>query len=95
MMNTPNTVPISMPPAAAVPIVLLPNFPGPEANINGINPAMKAKEVIKIGRKRILAPSNVALYMDIPSLCRCDANSTYQHGIFPNNPISITMAICA
>jgi hypothetical protein len=42
------------PPAAAVPIVLLPILPGPVANTNGSKPAIKANEVIRIGRNLAL-----------------------------------------
>ena len=50
-------VPISIPPAAAVPMVRLPTAPGPVATTNGISPATKANDVIRIGRKRMAAPS--------------------------------------
>ena len=70
IINTPITVPINSPPAAPVPIDRFPAAPTPLANTNGINPKIKAKEVIKIGRKRTLAPSMAALVKDIPSLRR-------------------------
>ncbi|MNY41718.1 hypothetical protein D3C86_1765550 [compost metagenome] len=54
--NTPNTVPINIPPTAAVPIDLLLNAPAPVASINGINPKINAKEVIKIGLNLDFAP---------------------------------------
>jgi hypothetical protein len=50
----------SIPPAAVVLIVLFPIAPAPEANINGISPAIKANDVINIGRKRAEAPSIAA-----------------------------------
>ncbi|MNR46095.1 hypothetical protein D3C85_1650210 [compost metagenome] len=53
-------VPINIPPTAPVPIDLLPTAPAPEANIKGTSPKIKAKEVIKIGRKRATAPSMAA-----------------------------------
>ncbi|MNR21920.1 hypothetical protein D3C85_1388500 [compost metagenome] len=58
--NTPKIVPISIPPTAPVPIDLLPTAPAPVAIINGANPKMKAKEVIRIGLKRATAPSTAA-----------------------------------
>ncbi|MNR23278.1 hypothetical protein D3C85_1402880 [compost metagenome] len=53
-------VPKSIPPSADPPIVRLPIAPAPEAKINGINPAIKANDVIKIGLKRTFAPSMAA-----------------------------------
>lgn len=55
--KTPNNVPINIPPTAAVPIDLLLNAPAPVAIINGINPKIKAKDVIKIGLNLALAPN--------------------------------------
>ncbi len=60
MTKTPITVPTSIPPTAVVPMVRLPIAPGPVATTNGIRPAMKAKEVIRIGRKRNFPPSMAA-----------------------------------
>ncbi|MNE53647.1 hypothetical protein D3C80_1483850 [compost metagenome] len=57
---TPKIVPNNIPPAAAEPIVLFPISPAPEAIIKGIIPAVNAKDVIKIGRKRATAPSIAA-----------------------------------
>jgi hypothetical protein len=67
--NTPQMVPISIPPAAAVPIVLLPILPGPVANTNGSKPAIKANDVIRIGRNLALAPSIAASKTDFPAAC--------------------------
>lgn len=60
IMINPKTVPINIPPAAAVPIDRLPTAPAPEAIHNGISPAINAKDVIKIGLRRCLAPSIAA-----------------------------------
>ena len=60
MINIPKMVPISIPPAAAVPMVLFPIAPAPVANIKGNNPAIKAKDVIKIGRNLADPPSMAA-----------------------------------
>ncbi len=57
---TPNTVPKSIPPTAQAPMVWLPMAPTPVASSSGIRPAIKANEVIKIGRKRTRAPSMAA-----------------------------------
>ena len=40
----PTNVPISIPPAAAVPMERLPKAPAPLATANGIKPLIKAKE---------------------------------------------------
>ena len=53
---TPKIVPNNIPPSADAPMVWFPTAPGPFANTSGIKPAMNANEVIKIGRKRALAP---------------------------------------
>ena len=55
MTKTPITVPTSMPPAPVVPMVRFPIAPAPVATTSGRRPAMKAKEVIWIGRKRSFA----------------------------------------
>src|SRR5690606_1416195 len=68
MLKSPIMVPINNPNAAPVAIDRFPTYPIPDENTNGINPKMKAKEVIKIGRKRDFAPLNADLAMDSP--CR-------------------------
>ena len=84
-----------MPPAAAAPIVLLPIAPGPEASISGINPAINANDVIKIGRKRAAAPSTADSKTVAHAACLCTANSTIKTAFLPKIPINITIAICA
>ena len=93
--NTPNTVPNNMPPVAVAPIVLLPIAPAPLANNNGINPAMNANEVIKIGLNLTLAASIAASKGVLPSLCFSVANSTIYMAFLPNNPINMIIAIWA
>ena len=95
MTSTPTTVPTSIPPAAVVPIVRLPIAPAPVAKTSGKRPAMKAKEVIWIGRKRNLPPSMAASLSDRPSLRRCTANSTIRIAFLPSKPTSITRPIWA
>ena len=51
---------MTIPPTAAVPMVRLPMAPAPEANTNGIKPAIKAILVIRIGRKRAIAAEMAA-----------------------------------
>ena len=92
---TPKTVPKNMHPAAAVPMDLLPIAPAPEAIASGIRPAINAKEVIRIGLKRCVAPSMVASRTDLPSFILRLANSTISMAFFPSKPISITKETCA
>jgi hypothetical protein len=79
------------PPAAAVPIVLLPILPGPVANTNGSKPAIKANEVIRMGRNLAFAPSIAASKTDFPAALPLNGKFYNQNGILPN-PINITMA---
>ena len=53
-----------MPPRAEAPIVRFPIAPAPVATTKGINPTIKANDVINIGRKRVLAPSMAASKME-------------------------------
>ena len=92
MITTPKSVPNNMPPAAAEPIVLLPIAPAPDANIKGIKPAINAKEVIKIGLKRAIAPSMAASNTVLPSFCLRIANSIIKMAFLPNKPTSMTKA---
>ncbi|MNH96176.1 hypothetical protein D3C73_488400 [compost metagenome] len=95
MTITPSMVPISIPPTAAVPILRLPNAPAPLAIIKGIRPAINAKEVINIGRKRATAPSIEAVTISIPCLYFKLAYSTIRIAFLPSKPISMTNATCA
>ncbi len=47
--------PLIIPPAALILMDLFPKAVPPVANIKGIKPATKAKDVINIGRKRMRA----------------------------------------
>src|SRR5471030_1245884 len=89
MTRTPMMVPRSIPPTAVVPIVRFPIAPGPVARTNGIRPAMKAKDVIRIGRKRNFPPSMAASLMLTPSWCRCTANSTIRIAFLPSSPTNM------
>ena len=95
MIKTPMTVPTSMPPAPVVPMVRFPIAPAPVATTNGSRPAMKAKEVIWIGRKRSFAPSTAASCRDTPSSRRWTANSTIRIAFLPSRPTSMTRPIWA
>jgi hypothetical protein len=86
-MITPKTVPKSIPPSAAEPSVLLPMAPAPVATIKGINPAIKANEVIKIGRKRSFAATIADSYSGFPFSYSSFANSTIRIAFFATNPV--------
>ena len=63
----PSRVPVNIPPAAAVPIALIPTAPAPEANTKGIRPPMNAREVIIIGLNLERAPSLAASCKEWPA----------------------------
>ena len=73
----------------------LPKAPAPLATANGIKPLIKAKEVIRIGRKRLVAPWMAAPIMLTPSLRHWFATSIIKIAFFPSKPINITNATCA
>ena len=77
------------PPAAEAPMVLLASAPAPVARSSGIMPAMKANDVIKIGRNRAFAPSIAASKIDMPWSCFWVANSTMRIAFLPSNPTSM------
>ena len=74
---------------------------GPPALISGkaqfiaMSRAMKAKEVMRIGRNRNFAPSMAASLTLTPCWCRCTANSTMRIAFLAARPISMTRPICA
>ena len=72
----------------------MPLAPTPNENIIGNKPTIIAKEVIKIGRKRALAPKTAAQVMLIPILRRSKANSVIKIAFLANKPINIIKAIC-
>src|SRR5579862_382884 len=55
--NTPTRVAASIPETTAVPSICRAAAPAPVATHRGKQPATKAKDVMRIGRKRSLAPS--------------------------------------
>ena len=87
---TPNTVPVSMPPAAAVPIDRLPAAPAPLAMHNGISPAINAKEVMSMGLSLSIALSTAASNTVRPLLRKSWAYSTMSIAFLPSKPMSIT-----
>ena len=88
-------VPVIIPPMAEDPRVLLPTAPAPSDKTRGMRPATKAKDVIRIGRNRILAPSRAAFSNDKPSFRLCTANSTINTAFLPSSPSKVITAICA
>src|SRR2546422_6253382 len=60
MKNRFRKVDIIIPPNTVVPTEWRPFWPAPWATISGTTPNMNAKEVIKIGRRRIRAAATVA-----------------------------------
>src|ERR1700722_6682315 len=71
-----------MPPITAVPIIWRATEPAPVAIHSGTQPRMNAKEVIRIGRKRSLAPSSAASTRGLPfSYCSL-ANFTIRIAFF-------------
>ncbi|KXT46675.1 hypothetical protein HMPREF3038_03133 [Akkermansia sp. KLE1797] len=80
-----------MPMATTVPMALRASAPEPEESISGMQPRMKAREVIRIGRRRRRAAFHqafVALHFQIGKFHD-------QDGILAAHPASITRTICA
>lgn len=69
MIKTPKSTPKSIPPIAAEAIDLFPCSEAPPANKRGNSPAMKAKEVIKIGLNLIFAPIIAESTIVFPFFC--------------------------
>src|SRR5256885_312578 len=64
-----------MPPITAVPIATRLLAPAPVAIASGSTPKMKAKLVIRIGRRRMRAASSAASITRLPDFSACSANS--------------------
>ena len=92
--NTPSAVAISIPQNTAVPMTFWDAAPAPLASISGTTPRMKAKAVIKIGRKRSRADSSAASSTDWPSSCLALANSTIRIAFLAARPTSMIRPIC-
>ena len=84
----------SMPPNTVVPIDCRLAAPAPVANISGTTPRMKAKAVMRIGRRRRRAAIIAASTMPRPSSRRRLANSTMRIAFLAARPISMTKPIC-
>ena len=94
-MKTPSAVTRLMPAMTAVPRIRREAAPAPAAVQSGTHPRMKAKEVMRMGRSRSLAPSSAAATRSFPSCSCCIlANSTIRMAFFAARPMSITRPIC-
>ena len=78
----------TMPPATVVPMELRPAAPAPVAKARGRTPRMNARDVIRIGRRRIRADSTAASTMERPRPRSCSANSTMRIEFFAASPMS-------
>ena len=78
-----------------VPSVLRAVAPDPDANHNGMQPRMKANDVIRIGRNRMAAPVCAASMSDLPFSNSVFANATIKIAFFAASPMSMIKPICA
>ena len=85
---------VSMPPITAVPIATRLFAPAPVAIASGNTPKMKAKLVIRIGRRRIRAASIAASMTRLPFFSSCSANSIIRIAFFAASPIVVSRPIC-
>jgi hypothetical protein len=83
----------SIPPITTVPIICLDTAPAPVAIANGTVPRIKAKDVIRIGRKRVRAPVRAASMSGLPFSYSSRANSTIRIAFLAASPMSITRPI--
>ena len=82
-----------MPPITPVPIEWREAEPAPEAIASGMAPAVKASEVITIGRRRALAPCTADSTIERPLARSSTANSTIRIAFLADRPISVTRPI--
>src|SRR6266540_1620079 len=94
MMNTAIKVAASIPPITVVPMIWRATDPAPLAVHNGTQPSTNANEVIRMCRKRNLAPPSAASTSGCPFSYASFANSTIRMAFFAASPISITSPIC-
>ena len=84
----------SMPPITPVPSDCRLAAEAPLAIASGMQPRMKASEVMMIGRRRSRAAPTAASYGDKPSLCRSStANSKIRMAFFAASAISTVRPI--
>ncbi len=77
----------SIPTMTTVPRIRLETAPAPVAIQSGEDPRMKAKDVIRIGRRRKRAPSSAASSKSRPFSNSAFANSTIRIAFFAASPI--------
>ena len=90
----PITLAASIPPITVVPMIWRATDPAPVAVHSGTQPRMNAKDVIKIGRRRSLAPSSAASAKGFPCSYCSLANSTMRIAFLAAKPMSMTSPIC-
>jgi hypothetical protein len=95
MMNTAMIVAASMPTITTVPRMRRDTAPEPVAVHSGTQPRMKAKLVMRMGRRRSLAPSRAASTRPRPFSSSSLANSTMRMAFLAERPMSITRPIWA
>ena len=88
MKNTPMKTAVIMPPMTPTPTTCRAAAPAPVATARGRQPMMKAKQVIRMGRRRILAASSVAVSRSVPCLSSSTANSTMRMAFLAASAIS-------
>jgi len=75
--SNPKSVTPSIPKNTAVPSAWRISAPAPVANTKGTTPRMKAKEVMRIGRRRVRAACAAASKRSAPCSSACLANSVF------------------
>lgn len=87
-----NSVAATVPPIMPVPMAMRLLAPAPVESASGITPAIKAIEVIRIGRKRVLAAEIAAADSVMPFLTAASANSTIRMAFFDDSPMVVNSA---
>ncbi len=84
-------VAVTIPPITPVPTAFCAPEPAPELITSGITPRMNARDVIRIGRRRIRTASSVASISPLPSFSiRSLANSTINIAFFADRPMVVS-----
>jgi len=91
--TSPKKVTPSIPKNTAVPSAWRSSAPGPVAITSGMTPRMKAKDVIRIGRRRLCAARTTASIGESPSSSACLANSTIRIAFLAASAMSTTRPI--
>ena len=94
MKKIARTVAVSIPPITAVPIAIRLLAPAPVAMASGNTPAMNARLVIRIGRRRMRAASSAASITRLPLRSACSANSIIRIAFLEASPIVVSSPIC-